>query len=164
MNVETGMNTAINNFNSLLTTTKIGIFFIAFAIILFLLMLFTLCFCFGKKIGSIEAKKNLQELIEEARADAIKRSRSVLNGQLVEQISPFLPDFPCNPADCRFIGKPIDFIAFNGLEEKDSVDEILFIEVKTNNSQLSQRERSLKEAVEQKKIRWIEFRVKNHLK
>ena len=161
MNVESAMNTALNNFNMLLGTTKIGIFFIALAVLLFILMLFMLCFYIGKKAGTAEAQKEQLKLIEEARADAVRRSRSVLNGQLVEQISPFLPDFPCNPADCRFIGKPIDFIAFSGLEETDSVDEILFIEVKTNSSQLSQRERSLKEAVEKKKIRWVEFRVKN---
>ncbi|MBO7421258.1 MAG: hypothetical protein J6U06_09090 [Spirochaetaceae bacterium] len=155
------MNTALNNFNLLLGTTKIGIFFIGLAVLLFILMLFMLCFYIGKKAGNAEAQKEQLKLIEEARADAVRRSRSVLNGQLVEQISPFLPDFPCNPADCRFIGKPLDFIAFAGLEETDSVDEILFIEVKTNSSQLSQRERSLKEAVEKKKIRWVEFRVKN---
>lgn len=161
MNVESAMNTALNNFNLLLGTTKIGIFFIGLAVLLFILMLFMLCFYIGKKAGNAEAQKEQLKLIEEARADAVRRSRSVLNGQLVEQISPFLPDFPCNPADCRFIGKPLDFIAFAGLEETDSVDEILFIEVKTNSSQLSQRERSLKEAVEKKKIRWVEFRVKN---
>ena len=161
MNVESAMNTALNNFNLLLGTTKIGIFFIGFALLLFLLMIFMLCFYLGKKAGSAEAQKEQLKLIEEARADAVRRSRSVLNGQLVEQISPFLPNFPCNPADCRFVGKPIDFIAFAGLEENDSVDEILFVEIKTNGSQLSQRERSLKEAVEKKKIRWVEFRVKN---
>ncbi len=161
MNVESAMNTALNNFNMLLGTTKIGIFFIGFALLLFLLMLFMLCFYLGKKAGSAEAQREQLKLIEEARADAVRRSRSVLNGQLVEQISPFLPNFPCNPADCRFVGKPIDFIAFAGLEENDSVDEILFVEIKTNSSQLSQRERSLKEAVEKKKIRWVEFRVKN---
>lgn len=161
MNVESAMNTALNNFNMLLGTTKIGIFFIGFALLLFLLMIFMLCFYLGKKAGSAEAQKEQLKLIEEARADAVRRSRSVLNGQLVEQISPFLPNFPCNPADCRFVGKPIDFIAFAGLEENDSVDEILFVEIKTNGSQLSQRERSLKEAVEKKKIRWVEFRVKN---
>ena len=161
MNVESAMNTALNNFNMLLGTTKIGIFFIALAVLLFILMLFMLCFYIGKKAGTAEAQKEQLKLIEEARADAVRRSRSVLNGQLIEQISPILPNFPCNPADCRFIGKPIDFIAFSGLEENDSIDEILFIEVKTNSSQLSQRERSLKEAVEKKKIRWLEFRVKN---
>ena len=161
MNVESAMNTALNNFNLLLGTTKIGIFFIGFALLLFLLMVFMLCFYLGKKAGNAEAQKEQLKLIEEARADAVRRSRSVLNGQLVEQLAPFLPNFPCNPADCRFVGKPIDFIAFAGLEENDSVDEILFVEIKTNSSQLSQRERSLKEAVEKKKIRWVEFRVKN---
>ena len=140
---------------------KIGIFFIGFALLLFLLMIFMLCFYLGKKVGNAEAQREQLKLIEEARADAVQRSRSVLNGQLVEQLAPVLPGFPCNPADCRFIGKPIDFIAFAGLEENDNVDEILFIEIKTNSSQLSPRERSLKEAVEKKKIRWIEFRVKN---
>ena len=54
---------------------------------------------------------------------------------------------------CRlpFIGKPIDFIAFAGLEENNYTDEILFIEIKTTNSKLSQRERSLKDAVEKRK-------------
>lgn len=161
MSVESAMNTALNNFNMLLGTTKIGIFFIGFALLLFLLMIFMLCFYLGKKAGNAEAQREQLKLIEEARADAVRRSRSVLNGQLVEQLAPVLPDFPCNPADCRFIGKPIDFIAFAGLEENDNVDEILFIEIKTNSSQLSPRERSLKEAVEKKKIRWVEFRVKN---
>lgn len=161
MSVESAMNTALNNFNMLLGTTKIGIFFIGFALLLFLLMIFMLCFYLGKKAGNAEAQKEQLKLIEEARADAVRRSRSVLNGQLVEQLAPVLPGFPCNPADCRFIGKPIDFIAFAGLEENDNVDEILFVEIKTNSSQLSPRERSLKDAVEKKKIRWIEFRVKN---
>lgn len=161
MSVESAMNTALNNFNMLLGTTKIGIFFISFALLLFLLMIFMLCFYLGKKAGNAEAQREQLKLIEEARADAVRRSRSVLNGQLVEQLAPVLPGFPCNPSDCRFIGKPIDFIAFAGLEENDNVDEILFVEIKTNSSQLSPRERSLKEAVEKKKIRWVEFRVKN---
>ncbi len=161
MNVENVTNTALNNFNALLATTKIGIFFIAFAILLFLILMLYFCFYIGKKIGTLEAQKRQEALIDEARNDAIKRSRSVLNGQLIEQLAPFLPDFPCNPSDCRFLGKPIDFIAFSGLEDHNSVEEILFIEVKSNNSQISARERSLKEAVQKKKIRWVEYRIKN---
>ena len=52
-------------------------------------------------------------LLKKERQDAIKRSRAVLGGQMVEQVSPYLPGFPCNPADARFIGKPIDFIGFS---------------------------------------------------
>lgn len=97
--------------------------------------------------------------IKFARQDAIKRSRAVINGQLNEQLSPFFPDFPCSPSDAHFLGKPIDFIAFSGLSEKDSVDEILFIEVKTGSSNLSNRERAIKNAVQEGRIRYVEYRL-----
>ena len=93
------------------------------------------------------------------RSDAIKRSRSVLGGQLAEQVAPFLPGFPCNPGDARFIGKPVDFIAFPGLTEDDKVHEVLLIEVKTGKSALSGREKEIKRAVAEGRVRYIEYRA-----
>lgn len=94
------------------------------------------------------------------RSDAIKRSKAVRGGQVAEQIAPFLPDFPCNPEDARFIGKPIDFIAFPGLAETDSVDEVLLIEVKTGQSALNSREKEIKKAVKAGRVRYVEYRIK----
>ena len=93
------------------------------------------------------------------RSDAIKRSRSVIGGQLAEQVAPFLPGFPCNPGDARFIGKPVDFIAFPGLTEDDKVHEVLLIEVKTGKSALSGREKEIKRAVSEGRVRYIEYRA-----
>ncbi len=93
------------------------------------------------------------------RADAIKRSRSVLGGQLAEQVAPFLPGFPCNPGDARFIGKPVDFIAFPGLTEENAVHEVLLIEVKTGKSALNEREKEIKKAVAQGRVRYVEYRA-----
>lgn len=93
------------------------------------------------------------------RSDAIKRSRSVIGGQLAEQVAPFLPGFPCNPGDARFIGKPVDFIAFPGLTEDNKVNEVLLIEVKTGKSNLSGREREIKRAVAEGRVRYVEYRV-----
>ena len=93
------------------------------------------------------------------RKDAIKRSRAVIGGQVVEQIAPFLPNFPCSPADAKFIGKPVDFIAFSGLAEKDKVDEVLLIEVKTGQSTLSGREKEIKRAVKEGRVRYVEYRL-----
>ena len=93
------------------------------------------------------------------RSDAIKRSRSVIGGQLAEQVAPFLPSFPCNPGDARFIGKPVDFIAFPGLTEENKVNEVLLIEVKTGKSNLSGREREIKRAVAEGRVRYVEYRV-----
>lgn len=114
-------------------------------------------FVLGKAFGKLSANIGYENRLKDERNDAVKRSKAVINGQMVEQIAPFLPDFPCNPADVRFLGKPVDFIAFSGAAEKDSVQEIIFIEVKTGDSKLSEREKQIKEAVEKKRIRYIEY-------
>ena len=93
------------------------------------------------------------------RKDAVKRSKAVINGQVAEQIAPFLPDFPANPSDARFIGKPVDFIVFSGLSENEKIDEILFVEVKTGKSLLSEREKEVKKAIEKGNVRYVEYRI-----
>ncbi len=95
------------------------------------------------------------------RKDAVKRSKAVIGGQLAEQIAPFLPNFPANPSDARFLGKPVDFIVFSGLYENEKIDEILFIEVKTGKSKLSDREKEVKKAVQEGRVRYIEYKIKN---
>lgn len=115
-------------------------------------------FILGAKIGKLSASRHLTKEIKIARADAVKRSRSVLNGQFAEQFAAFFPDFPANPTEIRFVGKPIDFIAFSGASA-GIVEEVLFIEVKTGNSSLTKVERSLRDAIEQKKVRYTEYRI-----
>ena len=51
---------------------------------------------------------------------AVKKSKAVVAGKVAEQIAPFLPEFKYNPKDARFIGSPIDFIVFDGLDEGGS--------------------------------------------
>ena len=114
------------------------------AILLFLLIILTIRLSRGRS---------------SQRADAIKRSRSVIGGQLAEQVAPFLPGFPCNPGDARFIGKPVDFIAFPGMTEDNEVHEVLLIEVKTGKSALSGREREVKKAVAEGRVRYVEYRA-----
>ena len=121
-------------------------------IIIFLVILFI-----GYLIGKHVAGKHHEEKIPEIREDAIKKSRAVLSGQFSEQLAPYLPNFPFKPTEVRFIGKPIDFVVFKGMDEKN-IDEIAFVEVKTGKSQLSNVEKSLKKAVEEKKISWHEYR------
>lgn len=107
--------------------------------------------------GKLSEKIRSSSKEKEMRKDAVKRSRAVLGGQFAEQIAPFLPDFPCNPADARFVGKPVDFIAFPGLAEGKPVEEILIVEVKTGNSKLSAREKEIRGLVEKGKVRYAEY-------
>jgi predicted Holliday junction resolvase-like endonuclease len=116
----------------------------------------------GYRAGAAQAsqrkEKEWHRLEKEARRDAVKRSRSVLSGNFSEQIAPYFPDFQHSPTELRFIGKPIDFIAFTGMDEKD-ITEVVFIEVKSGQSKLSTQERRLRDAVRAGKVRWEEYRV-----
>lgn len=95
------------------------------------------------------------------RKDAVEKSRAVLNGQFYEQIAPYLPGFPCDPSDAKFLGKPVDFVAFEGSGEGSEISEILFIEVKTGSSQLSSRERQIKKCIENGRVKYVEYRIEN---
>lgn len=95
---------------------------------------------------------------KEIRQDAIVKSQSVTMGKMTEHIVPYLPGFRFNPSDARFIGSPIDFVVFDGLSN-DDVRKIVFVEIKTGASSLSTRERSVRNAVQDRKIEWLEIKV-----
>ena len=98
-----------------------------------------------------------QQHEQEIRLDAVQRSSAVTRGNVTEHIVPYLPGFDLNPKDIRFLGTPIDLIAFKGLNDSMEEIEIVFIEVKTGGSVLSARERAVKKAVEQKRMSWRVF-------
>ncbi|HNY17273.1 MAG TPA: Holliday junction resolvase-like protein [Treponemataceae bacterium] len=112
----------------------------------------------GMYVGKVRAERAAEARIELERLDAVKRSRAVLGGQFSEQLSPFLPGFPGDPTEVRFIGKPVDFISFSG-SSRGAVDEVLFIEVKSGDSRQSAVERSLRKAIERGSVRYVEYRV-----
>jgi len=116
----------------------------------------------GFKLGAFKRDKYWQDEIPEHRKDAVMRSRSVLSGQFSEQLAPYLPDFAYAPTECKFLGKPIDFIVFKGLDEKN-VQEVVFVEVKSGKSKLSSQEKTLKETIEKKRVRWEEYRIPEDL-
>ena len=101
----------------------------------------------------------LLEEADAARKDGAKRSRSVSLGKAVEHLVPFMPDFPYDPGDSRFLGSPVDFVVFAGLRGTDEVDEIVFVEVKTGKGKLSRREQSVRRAVEEGRVYWREERI-----
>jgi predicted Holliday junction resolvase-like endonuclease len=76
----------------------------------------------------------------------------VKHGQSWETFVPLMHTFEkeLGPKEnATFLGQPIDLIYFNP-------DEIVFAEVKTGNSKLSQKQKHIKNLVKAKKIRWIE--------
>ena len=61
--------------------------------------------------------------------------------------------------ELNFLGNPIDFIGFKGLDGEGEV-EIKFIEVKSGKSQLNKNQRRVRDAVKEKRVEWVEVRIK----
>jgi len=130
-------------------------------VVLFFCVLFLLL---GRRMGLRQGRK--QEAaewkggkLEEIVKVRLKQSRAVLGGLVSEQIAPLLADFPFDPGYCRFIGKPVDFIIFKGMNEQN-ISEVVFLEVKSGASKtLSPQERRLREAIQAGRVRWVQFNI-----
>ncbi len=116
----------------------------------------------GSKVGAGKKHREWELSLPEYRKEAIMKSRAVLGGQFSENLAPYLPDFPYSPTECRFLGKPTDFIVFKGMDEK-KIDEVVFVEVKSGDSKLSSQEKNLKNAIEKKKVKFEEYRIPKDL-
>jgi predicted Holliday junction resolvase-like endonuclease len=110
----------------------------------------------------IEHSIELTKATENARKDALKRSRSVIRGQASEHLAPFVIK-DTNPKDYRFMGNPIDYICFDGLSDvldgkADSINKIRFVDIKTGKSNLSKSQRRIRDAINSDSV---EFKVIN---
>ncbi len=105
-------------------------------------------------------------MINKARLDSFRaekriylsqiKSREVLLGHALEKLAPYIDGLGVDPRTAQFLGQPIDFISFGE-------DEITFIEVKSGKSQLSKKQRRIRELVKEKKVNWKEVRLpKSH--
>jgi len=60
-----------------------------------------------------------------------------------EVFAPFLEGFPYKASECKFLGDPIDYIVFEGLDERD-IKAIHFVEVKSGKSKLNDVQKQIK--------------------
>ena len=80
------------------------------------------------------------------------KSASVIHGQNIEEVVPFSKYFNYDYRQFKFLGQPVEGIVFGD-------DKISFIEIKTGQSQLSDKQKNIKELVENKKVYWEEIRI-----
>jgi len=108
------------------------------------LVLSAFVFVLYRKASSLE--EELRDL------SSRKQSMSTRYGQISEQWLPLMESFPYDPKQFRFLGSPIDGIAFNE-------DKIVICEFKFSNSKLSKKQKAIKKLVEDGKVEWKEFRM-----
>lgn len=82
-----------------------------------------------------------------------KKSSEVRLGRIAEQMAPFLDEFKRDPEKSQFLGQPVDYIVFDDAE-------VIFVEVKSGNAKLSDRQKRIKKLVDEGKVRFELVRIK----
>ena len=108
----------------------------------------------------IKMKLTQKATIKDARKDTAARQRSIIKGDISEIIAPWSIKSVNSVKELNFMGSPIDFVGFKGLDGDDEI-EIKFIEVKSGKSRLNKNQRRIRDAVAAKRIEWVEVRVKD---
>ena len=73
-------------------------------------------------------------------------------GKVAEKIALSLPGFPVDPADCRALFEPIDYVVFRGLTKQGIIDSLLFVDVKTGNGKLEKHQCQIRDLVQRGKV------------
>jgi predicted Holliday junction resolvase-like endonuclease len=110
-----------------------------------------------------DLEKSLPIQLKKAREDALNTSRVVIKGQVSEQVVPFLKGFPYAASDLKFFGNSFDYICIVDMAKaRDSsadIKEIVFIDIKTGNSQLSKVQRKIRDAITDGRVAWETIKV-----
>jgi len=107
----------------------------------------------------IKMKLGHKAAIKDARKDTAARQRSTIKGDISEIIAPWSIKSVNSVKELNFMGSPIDFVGFKGLDGDGEI-EIKFIEIKSGKSKLNKNQRRIRDAVVAKRIEWVEVRVK----
>ena len=106
----------------------------------------------------VEKELELVEEIKKARKDSTFRSSAVNWGKTIEHFVPFMTKFPVPPEDVVFLGMPIDYVGFTNTDSKTKC-EVHFIEVKSGNAFLMGKQKNIKQAILDGRVKWHEIAV-----
>ena len=120
----------------------------------YILVWLFLWFIFGYFWFQLSNGKNIKWY----RQDAIRKSESVILGNISEKIIPMMPQFPYHSKDLVFVGKWFDYLVIDWLSSKN-IQKIVFLEVKTGKSTLNENEKLIRDAINAGKVSYEIMRV-----
>jgi predicted Holliday junction resolvase-like endonuclease len=126
------------------------------------LIAIVLAYLVGSKSGADGRDRYWKDKVPGIKKNAIGKSRLAISGQFSEQLAPFLPNFKYKPTECKFLGKPIDLIVYDGMDEK-VINEIVFVEIKSGDSELNTIQRKIRDAIKNGRVKWDEYRIPKEL-
>ncbi len=106
------------------------------------------------EISIAKLTEDLEKQIElKSKVTSQKKSSEVRLGHIAETLAPFLDQFEFEPEECCFLGRPIDYVSFGE-------EQVTFIEIKSGESQLSSKQRKIRDQIKEGKVFWKEVRIK----
>ncbi|MDR2516651.1 MAG: hypothetical protein LBC88_04625 [Spirochaetaceae bacterium] len=136
--------------------TVITLVIFIFSAALFLALGLAIGMWYGRRREAAGWESRLPRIVK----TRLKQSRAVIGGLVSEQMAPLLPGFPFDPGDCRFVGKPVDFIVFRGMNGH-GIGEVIFLEVKSGaERRLSDQEKRLRDTIRAGRVRWEQFDIR----
>ena len=94
------------------------------------------------KLSSYKTNLKWQKNLVKLRGDIANSQRANIKGKVTETFAPFLKGFPFKASECKFIGDPLDYVVFKGLDERD-IKGIHFVEVKSGDAKLSKHQKEI---------------------
>ena len=118
-----------------------------------------------------EQLSQTEQVLRETQAEVRKQkgraaSAHTSKGQILEKWTPFLThseiDEHWKPQDWSFMGNPLDYIVWDWYQDADLNNQqgkIVFLDVKAAKSQLSTKQRRIRDLVKAGRIEWREIRL-----
>lgn len=97
--------------------------------------------------------------IKRIQQTTVRQSRSSILWEVSEKLSPLLQNFPYHTKDLVFVGKWIDYIVFDWLSNW-RLREIVFLEIKTNTSQLNKNEQQIRSYLANFPVKYEVLKIK----
>ena len=101
------------------------------------------------KLGMYKKEIEWKDKLQKLRGEIADKQRAGIKGKVAETFAPYLEGFPYKPSECKFLGDPIDYVVFEGLDNRD-VTGIHFLDVKADSSELKKHQRQIRDIIEKK--------------
>jgi predicted Holliday junction resolvase-like endonuclease len=99
-----------------------------------------------------ERREDLKQRRKQISMRSEMGAKAVNIGFILERLAPSLNAFRFARNDCRSLFDPIDYVIFEGLNERGAVSKIIFADIKTGAATLKSNQREIRLLVESNKV------------
>lgn len=112
------------------------------------------------KYSAMTEKENkFDEIKDKLREKATEKGRKEAVKVFNDSIDPKLKALKLNPYDIKPILNPVDFVVFNGMENKGNISNIIFLSKAVQNPALNDLRIQVDKAIKNKKYEWQVARI-----